>query len=423
VREMTSPQSRGRAGTSQLTQKSKTTSGKASRPAVQATPEENVQYVIGNRQLRDLIGGVTDALRSIPPFYISSILGPPWTWLPILRRYSEFGILDVWQPGRTLGFLLDIGVPSVPKMAPPFIPPLAKRLFWHPSQISQIGDQYGNQTSHPKEAWLFINGIATDCDLACINAAYLTFLFHRPITLIQNSTGGFLEDLLECALDKATFLTGEAATKGFPTLYDALKDENKQRVVLIAHSQGTIIASVMLRFIERITMRDHEPALYAAWERNRPKPVNPEDAPLDPRDFEPLKSEEINKLEVYCFANCATQFRYITKNHDNMPIPWIESYGNEYDLVARLGMLAPHSTLRDVHIDGPQYVRRGAWGHLLNDCYLRPIEHVQRKGRKRGPRLSSTAAPYELLNQKEFPGTVPRLYHYLNGGSPPEEAV
>jgi hypothetical protein len=297
-------------------------------------------------------------------------------------------------------------------------------LFWHPSQVLQIGDHYGSQNSHPDEAWFFINGIMTDGELARVNAAYLAYLFHRPIILIQNSTGGLAEDLLECALDKAIGLTGEAATKAFPALYDALKDPAKKRVVLIAHSQGTIIASVVLRFIETINkntnMTDRDPALEKSWEQARPQPLNSEDAPLDPQDFEPLQPHEIDKLEVYCLANCATKMRYIAKNEKNDPIPWIESYANEYDLVARLGMLAPAPTRRGIQIDGPQYIRRGAWGHLLDDYYLRPIEEAQQEGRKRGPKQPGSAAPYELLNHKEFPGAIPRLYEYLNGGSPPD---
>ncbi len=79
---------------------------------------------------------------------------------------------------------------------------------------------------------------------------YLAYLFHRPGTVIQNSTGGLAEDLLECALDKAALRTGEAATKAIPAIYDAMLDKSKTRVVVIAHSQGTIIAGVLPRFLE-----------------------------------------------------------------------------------------------------------------------------------------------------------------------------
>jgi hypothetical protein len=83
-------------------------------------------------------------------------------------------------------------------------------------------------------------------------------------------------------------------------------------------------------------------------------------------------------------------------------------------VVARLGVLAPHAAERSVHIDGPRYARPGAWGHLLNEHYLRGIEEAQRPGRKRGP-AHETADPFVPLDDG---AAVPRLYRYLNGGSP-----
>ncbi|GAA2592589.1 hypothetical protein GCM10010399_24020 [Dactylosporangium fulvum] len=373
-------------------------------------------YVIGGRAWNDLLGGVLDAL-SIPPAYLSSLLGLPWTWLPPHHRYSEFGLLDVWRPARVLGFVADVVVPSVPATPPSFTPPLlpsiVERLFWHPSLVLQRGDHNNSYTSYPDEAWLFVNGIMTNDALAQLNAAYLADLFHRPITLIQNSTGGLAEDLLECALDKAWDWTriSEAATKTFPVVYDALKDPRRTRVVLIAHSQGTIIASVVLRYMQRLGERRAR-----AFRAVEPEPVYPDDTPLDLADFDPLEPSEIAKLEVYCFANCATTMCYVT-THQGTPVPWIESYGNEFDIVARLGVLAPDPAKRGVRIDGPRYKRKRAWGHLLADHYLQGIERKQRKDRKRGPK-TETAAPYILLNADKFPDHVPRLYQYLNGGKP-----
>jgi len=387
---------------------------KTGRHPEQITPETRAQHVNGGREWRDFAGGVLDALRIFPPAYISSILGPPWTWLPLRRRqrYSEFGLLDVWRPIRTLTYLADIILPSVPRTPPPFTPPQLQRLFWHPSLILQRGDHNGSYTSHLGEAWLFINGVLTKCAVAQLNAAYLAYLFHRPITLIQNSTGGMFGDLLESALDKAWGRTREASTAAFPVVYDALKDPGKERVVLIAHSQGTIVAGVVLRFMELLVARPGRLGIFQA----EPEDIYPDQMPLNPADFEPLTPQEIAKLEVYCLANCATTMRYVT-THEGRAVPWIESYGNEFDIVARLGVLAPNAARRGVHIDGPRYARKQAWGHLLNDYYLLPIERAQKRARKRGPR-TTTADPYVLLNPDDFPGETPRLYRYLNGGTP-----
>jgi hypothetical protein len=58
---------------------------------------------------------------------------------------------------------------------------------------------------------------------------------------------------------------------------------------------------------------------------------------------------------VYCFANCATVMRYVDPRRR---LPRIESFGNEHDLVAGLGMLAPDPLGEAVAIDGPLWRRR-----------------------------------------------------------------
>jgi hypothetical protein len=372
--------------------------------------QELWKAVVGGRPLDDLFGGVLDALDISPLAYGVSVFGLPNSWVP-WRRYSEFGLVYPWRPLRAATFAADLVVPSVPLNAPAWVPSQLAWAFWHPTLIGQRPDHNDNPTTSPQEAWFLINGICTNDSLAQLNAAYLTYLFHRPITMIQNSTGGIGEDLLECALDKAMFRTGEAATKAFTPIYDALKDRNKTRVVVVAHSQGTIIAGVLLRFLQQLRAIAAEPSpRYAP-----PEPVYPDDIPLDPDDFDAPTDSEIAKLEVYCFANCTTRMEYLDPAAH---APWIESYGNEFDIVARLGVLAPHPEQRGVKIDGPRYVHEGAWGHFLNAHYLYDVEREQKRGRKRGPKQPN-ATPFVLVNANDYPGAeVPRLYWYLNGGSP-----
>jgi hypothetical protein len=174
---------------------------------------------------------------------------------------------------------------------------------------------------------------------------------------------------------------------------------------------------VLLRFMTGLIRRG-EAAIGAAFSAEAlPEDVPLDEGPLDLADFAPLTLAEVSRLEVYCFANCCTSMRYL--GHDGKrPIPWIESFGNEFDIVARLGVLAPRPQRWDIEIDGPRYVWRGAWGHLLNECYLEGIDKAQKRGRLRGPR-SLDAAPFALINETDFPeAAIPRIYHYINGGSP-----
>ena len=370
-----------------------------------------------------LLGIVQDALAIPPTDYLPAIFGPPRTWLPPYQRYSEFRILDLWRLRRTLQFLIDVTLPAIPTAPPTIGPPLLNLFFWRPTVILQRPDHYGSYTSFPREAWFFLNGIITNDAVAQINAAYLAYLFHRPITLIQNSTCGALLDLLECAVGKQWHRTTESAIQAFLPIYDALKSE-KERVVVIAHSQGSIVMAVILRLllarmaplmaVGEARLGEITPAQpYAP-----PEFVYPDGSPFLLSDFDLLTEDELAKLEVYCFANCANTMSYYRRpTYDRPPIPWIESFGNEHDLVARLGMLAPNAAKWGIAIDGPCYQQRGAWGHLLNEHYLSAIEQSQKAGRKRGGR--GGCAPYELLNADIFPDvTVPRLFSYITGGVP-----
>jgi pimeloyl-ACP methyl ester carboxylesterase len=370
---------------------------------------------LGRENWTELFEVVVDALRIFPPLYASSILGRPWSWLPPHHGLSEFRVLDVWRLGRALKYLIDVTLPGIPRTPPPFGPPIVNALIWRPTVILQRPDHNGSYTTYPKEAWFFVNGILTNDGVAHINAAYLADLFHRPVTVVQNSTGTLAADLVECALGKQWYRATESVNKAFPAIYDALKSE-KERVVVVAHSQGTIITAVVLRLLQeslRMAARRGRPGVHAVVE-----PVPPHDWPIKLEEFEPVTATDLQKLEIYCFANCASRMAFVDPMDPAPgPIPWIESFGNEYDVVARLGMLAPHARQRGIRIAGPRYVRRGAWGHLLNEHYLRGIEASQRTGHARGGRGS--ALPFELLNPEAPHQETPRLFAYINGGTPP----
>jgi hypothetical protein len=401
-----------------------TSNGAALQPARAVPVAERLEAVDALApDVQSLFGIGLDALTSMPPLYLFSILGLPASWLPRSNRFSEYAIIDVWRLGRTLRFLANVVLPSVPRTPPALSPPLLRRLFWQPSVILQRPDHQESYTSFPDEAWFFVNGVASNDAVAQLNSAYLSYLFHRPLTMVQNSTDSLLLDLLECIGGKQWYRYTEAATKAFPPIYDALKRPDKCRVVVIAHSQGTIIMATVLRMLAAVfspPAEDRElAALFgiAAAAYAPPEFVYPDQDPWRAEDFEPLSKEELAKLELYCFANCANSMKYIHAGAAGRPMPWIESFGNENDLVARLGMLAPKPAQRGIDIDGPCYVKPNGWGHLLNAHYLSDIHDCQKVSRRRGG--AGGSIPYLLANADAYPDRqTPRLFSYINGGAP-----
>lgn len=380
---------------------------------------------------RELLGIAIDALKMWPPSYIRSVLGPVSTWLPPQNYYSEFSMLDPWRPKRALKYITDVTVPSVSAVPPAFLgmllPPVVEDLFFVQTEVLHRPDYYADYTSFPKEKWFFINGILTNGDVAQLNAACISYLFHRPVTLIQNATDGALADLFECSLGKEWYgdtSSTEAARIAFPAIYDALTDPDKEKVIVICHSQGTIIMADVLDALARLSVASTAPLqpLVAAVARGSapPVPVPLDDVYLDADDFRPLEDNEWAKLEIYFFATCANMIRHHALVEGRWPVPWMEHFGNERDIVARLGMLAAS---QKVHIEGAHYVRLGALGHLLNIDYLLPLAKEQKSGHKRGGRGDAT--PFKLMKMEPAAygyRRVPRLYEYINGGSPKENA-
>jgi len=165
---------------------------------------------------------------------------------------------------------------------------------------------------------------------------------------------------------------------------------------VIAHSQGTIIAANILERLTQLHRGEIAPPGSSRY------------------GLATLTTDQVAKLEIYAFANCATRMPYID---GDLCVPWLESYGNQWDLVARLGMLAPDKDGTGVRIDGPIYQRADSTGHLLNEHYLLPVTESQLRGQRRGG--SGGPAPFDVLDagrSRVGPSDEPRLFGYLNGG-------
>jgi hypothetical protein len=332
----------------------------------------------------------TEALKIRPPFYIRSILGNPAEWI-FTRNSSEFTAASIYKPVKTFNLAIDLLVPALPLQAPAPLPPLLKRLFWRPTRMMFNPDHNQNPNTFPEESWFFINGICTNEMIARQNASYLSELFHRPFQMVQNATDGAIVDLLECAVGKGLGVMTEPARKGYPAILAALKDPKKDRVVVICHSQGTIIMGNILQALKDPTFKGK---LYAKGSQAGGEECIYEPDALDDPAL-------LAKLEIYAFANCATNMTKVGGHN----FPHIESYGNEFDIVARLGCLSPKKRELGIRIDGPTYQANGKWGHLLNVHYLFGMRDYL-AGEKPNPYTSKDG------------NRLPRLYDYFQGGKP-----
>jgi hypothetical protein len=357
-------------------------------------------------EIAELALAVADAAKGMLPWELpQSVLGR--VERALTYRYSEYAMFISTDVGRSARYLANILIPSLQRHGPSWMPAALRSVFFHETTVGRRPDHDGSYDSVPDEEWFFINGILTDSGMAAWNADHLARLFHRPFTVIQNATDGPIADLLECADEKAFGMNGEPADVAFPKVHRALKDGTKDRIVIIAHSQGTLIAGVILRLL-RLLYNPDGGGLSDARQADELATLRRAGVTLDPGDFEAITTAELERLEIYCFANCSSDMRYVD---DDRELPWIESLGNEHDLVARLGMLAPNLAAEQIAIDGPLWVRRGAWGHLLNLHYLRPIQLAHNGGSVADP-----ASPYEQIGGAG--ATAPRLFAYINGGKP-----
>ncbi len=403
---------------------------------------------------QDLVRIAGEALRFFPPLYLRSIFGPPRTWPPPHRELSEFKILDLRQGMRAARFLTAVSVPSIPREPPALlqtlIPSFLNDLFWRPTSLFEHPDPFGEPpASRASERWFFINGICTDSAVARLNATLLARLFGRPLTVVQNATNSLGLDLVECAIGKGFLTAPDLADEGTFTepslkttiaILETLHLPAVKRVVVIAHSQGTIITANVLRAVIKALWASREALARAGLRSLGADAARKEServaesltvgvsdrrqlalrhalaAALQPLVKSPQAARQrVKKLEIYTFANCADKMKYAFRQAGR-GYPWIEHFANEHDLVARLGVLAPSRNdpqQEQIDIDGPVYVKRGvgwmrqgSWGHLLNEHHLFDIaDHLD----------GLTPNPYPPVDPKD---PEPRLYGYFAGGPP-----
>lgn len=174
-----------------------------------------------------------------------------------------------------------------------------------------------------REMWFYINGVVTDHWVAQLTAECLRDVFKRPIHILHNPTEGLHRDIAECVKGRILGQKTEVATDLRRQLERLAGRKGNRKIVVVAHSQGTIIASEIVR-----QLRDRGSDL--------------------PR-----------RMEVFNFAFCADEF-------PDGCCRYVEHFANENDLVASLSVVPGNP----YDVPGRIYWRCGAWGHFLGAHYL-----------------------------------------------------
>ena len=301
-----------------------------------------------------LLAGFLGMFFVIPALWTAlfGILGLPPSW-PLLLKNA----LGIFQDRGPVGKLFGLAgtvyktLVFLPFNCPPFLSGLPLMIKWvffrEPEHLYRPSPNQLNNAKVKDEYWIFVNGVATTSDIAFTNVKMLYDMFSRPIWLCHNPTDSILIDLLECIIGKVglfeEFWEPKPRHDVVRAVESALKEAaagNYKRVVLVAHSQGTIITASALKILGAGNSKD----LMKKY------------------------------LEVYAFADCANQMQ--DKN-----VKYLENISNTGDAVAWLGALFPFKSFwqdkygRGIEIDGTFVTEPDLWGHLLNSHYLDRMEN------------------------------------------------
>merc|ERR1712113_1363299 len=168
-----------------------------------------------------------------------------------LSFYNSDGILGLFFGGplKIIGNLLQVAVFPISFM-------FQEPCVLYPPSNEQIreADEKGIGED---ETWIYINGMATTKDIANANRYLLYQMFGRPVHLLHNPTDNVFFDLLECLSGKVGLFEfhevkprrelREILSRKLKEHYKKHKEGKPQKIILIAHSQGTIITGNVLR--------------------------------------------------------------------------------------------------------------------------------------------------------------------------------
>ncbi len=234
-----------------------------------------------------------------------------------------------------------------------------------------------NEIMQDKELWFYVNGVVTDHYIAQLNAEYLADLFKRRIHILHNETEGFYRDLQECVVGReqnketramVDVMKGLILTTKAPILDKEEESDDMPKVVIIAHSQGTIIMAGIVKAL--FDPGDVKTILKNVLLRSKVSDEIKEQvlAILEMSDkiLQKRLDHLLKRMEVFNFAMCSDEFiqKEIPPGSNELYPAVVEHFVNQHDLVPSL---APQDRYG---FAGTVFERVGAWGHFLNAHYL-----------------------------------------------------
>lgn len=238
---------------------------------------------------------------------------------------SKLNIQDIYKLLKKLLFI------KLPFHKPSFLPDFIGNFFFGDNS-RYIEDSLTKSKNTSR--CIYINGILTDFKTIESHKKKLkeVFPYLPPIDCFYNATDNFISDIFECIINKQTDNHSEASQKLFNNIVRLLVDPSINNIIIIAHSQGTILISFILLKLKEIG--------------------------LDKKIY-------MEKLQIFLFSNCSTSTKYVLPEKK---LPYIESLSNEHDFVSKLGMTS--SCIDFIDIDGEQIIFKKRYGHLFIKNYL-----------------------------------------------------
>lgn len=118
---------------------------------------------------------------------------------------------------------------------------------------------------HPKERWIFLNGVAVGSHWLQANIDRLAMTFRRPIRGVHNPTAGIVFDLIQCLIERNFSYSTSDVRESYVQIKNALLDNKYDKTVLLLHSQGGIQGSLIVDWLlSEVSLREsNSPFVFA----------------------------------------------------------------------------------------------------------------------------------------------------------------